>query len=429
MANMNHELDFLEMPSMPKQITRREFLAHTTAATAATGLLGPTSLLASARTQLPIAGVVTEYRNNSHADVIVGKVLEGWKQDGGKGPDLRLVSLFTDQVPKADMSRDLAKKHGFPIVDSIEKAILQPTGKDRIEGVLSIGEHGNYPYATKTRQHKYPRRRFFDAIVAAMQKAGRIVPIFSDKHLAWNMDDALHMYNTARKLKIPFMAGSSLPTCWRYPAVTLERGVEIEEALAIGYGGLESYGFHTLETLQCMIERRRGGETGVASVQAVSGDALVKARKEGRWSQELLEAAMDALPSRFRYKGNLREAADKHATAYLIEHHDGLKSSVVMGNGFNRQFGFAAKLKGRPEPIAVWFRLEEGKPFGHFEHLLRAIEEMFHTGRPTAPVERTLMTTGVLDRVMHSVAEKGKKYVTPELAIKYQPTNWGFANQ
>ena len=408
-------------------ITRREFVGGMAAAAVASIAGGPA--FAANRRKLPIAAVVTEYRNNAHADVIVGKVLEGWRQDGKAGPDLKLVSMYTDQAPKGDLSRGLATKHGFPIVKTIEQAILQPTGDDRIEGVLSIGEHGNYPYTPKTRQHMYPRRRFFDAIVAAMQKSGRIVPVFSDKHLAWKFSDALHMVNTARKLKIPFMAGSSLPTCWRYPSLTLETGVEIEEAMAVGYGGLESYGFHTLETLQCMIERRKGGEAGVAAVQAVSGDALVKARDAGRWSQELLEAALGSLPEKLRSKNPIGPAVKQKATGYLIEHRDGLKSSVIMANGFNNQFCFAAKLKGRKEPVAVWFKLEEDKPFGHFEHLLRAVEEMFQTGRPSYPVERTLVTTGVLDRVMHSVAEKGRRFVTPELAISYQPTNWGFANQ
>ena len=415
---------------MANQITRRDFGARLSGLLA-TGVAASSEsqAFAAARRKLPVAAVVTEYRTNSHADVIVGKVLEGWRQDGQAGPDLRLVSMYTDQVPERDLSRGLAKKHRFPIVKTIEQAIRQPSGDDRIEGVLSIGEHGNYPYTKTTRQHMYPRRRFFDEIVAAMQKAGRIVPVFSDKHLGWKFSDALHMVKTARKLKIPFMAGSSLPTCWRYPSLTLERGVEIEEAMAVGYGGLEAYGFHTLETLQCMIERRKGGETGVGAVQAVSGDALVKARNAGRWSQELLEAALGSLPPKLRTKQAIGPAAEKHATAYLMEHRDGLRSSVVMANGFNNQFCFAAKLKGRKEPIAVWFRLEEGKPFGHFEHLLRAIEEMFHTGRPAYPVERTLMTTGVLDRVMHSVAEKGRRYETPELAFRYQPTEWGFANQ
>ena len=412
---------------MSRLITRREFVGGMAAAGVAAARGGVA--LGAARPRLPIAAVVTEYRNNAHADVIVGKVLEGWRQDGKAGPDLRLVSMFTDQVPEGEFSRDLSRKHGFAIAATIEQAILQPEGDDRIEGVLSVGEHGSYPFTEKTRQHMYPRRRFFDAIVAAMQKAGRIVPVFSDKHLAWKFSDALHMVNTARKLKIPFMAGSSLPTCWRYPVLTLERGVEIEEAMAGGYGGLESYGFHALETLQCMIERRKGGEAGVGAVQAVRGDALVKARNAGRWSQELLEAALGSLPAKLRTNKPIGPSVKNNAVGYLIEHRDGLRSSVIMANGFNNQFCFAAKLKGHKEPVAVWFWLEDRKPYGHFEHMLRAIEEMFHTGRPAYPVERTLVTTGVLDRVMHSLAESGRRYETPELALSYQPTDWGFANQ
>lgn len=408
-------------------LSRREWLGGVAA-----GALVPwqsSTAQAAAAAALPIAAVVTEYRNNAHADVIVGKVLEGWRQDGKDGPDLRLVSLFTDQVPKGDLSRGLAMRHKFPILKTIEETVVSPRGQDRIAGVLSIGEHGRYPSTPKTRQMMYPRRRFFDAIVAAMQKSENIVPLFNDKHLSYRFADARHMVDTARKLKIPFMAGSSLPVCWRYPALMLERGVEIEEALVVGYGGMESYGFHALETLQCMNERRRGGESGVGAVRAVGGEEAWKAQAAGAWSKTLLEAALDVLPSKNRPDATKRKRLRKNATVYLLEHRDGFKSSVVMANGVTDQFSFAAKLKGRSEPVATWFRLEEGKPFGHFEHLLRGIEHMFRTGQPAYPVERTLLTTGVLDRVMHSLAEGGRRYETPELNISYQPSSWGFANR
>lgn len=71
---------------------------------------------------------------------------------------------------------------------------------------------------------------------------------------------------------------------------------EIEAAATIGYGGLESYGFHAIEAHQCMIERRRGGETGVVSVQAVTGDEIRKAESAGLWSSELFAAALKQLP-------------------------------------------------------------------------------------------------------------------------------------
>src|SRR5687768_12874878 len=67
------------------------------------------------RERLPVAAIVTEYRRDSHADVIIGKILQGYKQDGGAGPALRVAAMYTDQVPKADLSRDLAKKHNFRV--------------------------------------------------------------------------------------------------------------------------------------------------------------------------------------------------------------------------------------------------------------------------------------------------------------------------
>ena len=64
------------------------------------GALAAFPLLGAAKREpLPIAAIITEYRNNSHADVIIGKILEGWQQDGGAGPDLKVAGMYTDQVP------------------------------------------------------------------------------------------------------------------------------------------------------------------------------------------------------------------------------------------------------------------------------------------------------------------------------------------
>src|SRR3954452_19169928 len=104
-----------------------------------------------------VAAVVTEYRRWSHADVILRNLLDGYP-DGGR-PDLQLVSLYTDLVPKTDMSRDLAKKHGFRIADTIADALTLGGDSLAVDAVLSIGEHGNYP-ANEKGQILYPRRRF-----------------------------------------------------------------------------------------------------------------------------------------------------------------------------------------------------------------------------------------------------------------------------
>ncbi len=405
---------------------RRTFLGRAGAFAGLASLRAPFAWADEPRAPLPVAAVVTEYANNTHTDVIVGKILNGFDQQGGPGPALKLVALYTDQVPKGDLSRRLAGKHGFEIAATIDEALTGGADKLQVAGVISIGEHGNYPYTPDTQQHMYPRRRFFDGIVETFRRVAAVVPVFNDKHLAFNWEDASHMYETAVAMRIPFMAGSSCPVTWRMPPLSLPIGCEIESAMSIGYGGFESYGFHALETLQCMVERRAGGETGVAHVGVLQGDAIWQARDAGQWQEELLHAALAVMPD--VRPGDPRSLLQDRGAFYQLEYRDGLRATVAMANGLAAHFGFAAKLRGREKPVATWFKLQEDKPFGHFAYLTKAIESMIHTGQPAYPVERTLLTTGVLDRAMHSLAEDGKRFETPELAIRYQPTDWPFAN-
>lgn len=373
---------------------------------------------------LPVAGVVTEYRRDSHADVILSKILEGYQQDGGRGPDLRLVSLYTDLVPKNDLSRDLAKKHGFRIAKTIGEALTLGGGKLAVAGVINIAEQGSYPVVKETGQKMYPRRRFFDEVMRTFRKTGRVVPLFNDKHLAYAWNDAKHMYDTARDMKIPFLAGSSVPVAWRTPSITLPIGSVLTEALGVGYGGHESYGIHALEGMQCLVERRKGGETGVTAVQAVRGEEIARAQKAGRWSRELLDAAVALMP--LPRTGRPKDLA-KDAVFFLIEYRDGLRAAVAMSTGLAAEFMFAGRVRGAASPVAIWFRTPEARPYGHFAHLLRAIEHTIHAGRPAYPVERTLLTTGILDAAMHSLAEGGRLMKTPHLAISYRPADWPFA--
>ncbi len=408
-------------------LDRRSFLRSSVVGLGVPSLLG--GLLEGAltpRRKLPVAAIVTEYRDSSHADVIVGKILEGFHQDGGAGPDLYLASLFTDQVHEGDMSRGLAARYGFPIAGTIDEAITLGSDEVKVAGVLSIGEHGSYPYTPDTKQHMYPRRRFFDEISATFRRTGSVVPVFSDKHLSYRWRDASHMVETAREMNFPLMAGSSLPLAWRRPADVLPIGTQIEDALTIGYGGYESYGFHALETHQSLIERRRGGESGVGGVQAVRGDGVWKAEADGRWSRQLLEAALAAIPD--VPEGKWEAALAEDAAWYLIDHRDGLRTSVVMANGVSRHFAVALRVKGRRDPVVTWFQLQEGKPYLHFAYLVKAIEHLIYKGEPPYPVERTLLTTGILDRVMHSLSDNGKRFPTPELAFSYLPSDWPYAN-
>src|SRR5947208_15208296 len=138
-------------------------------------LLSAAALRAAGETKR-IAAIVHEYRPNSHADVIVGKYLEGYHQDG-RPPQ--------PQVPPNDLSRERAQKYGVPIYPAIEEALTLGTGRLAVDGVLLIGEHGDYPTNEKG-QKLYPRYELFMEITGVFRKTGRSVPIFNDKHLSYS---------------------------------------------------------------------------------------------------------------------------------------------------------------------------------------------------------------------------------------------------
>jgi hypothetical protein len=378
-----------------------------------------------------VAAIVTEYRRHSHADVIVGKILEGYNHDGRDRPRMRLVSMYVDQFPGGDMSRDLSRKHRFTIYDTIEGALTLGRGQLNVDGVLCIGEHGKYPTNARG-QILYPRRRFFETVAAVFARSRHAVPVFNDKHLAATWADARWMYDRARALFVPFMAGSSIPVTWRRPPLRLPRNCALVEAVQIGYGPLEGYGFHALEGLQCLAERRRGGETGVRAVQCVQGEEMWRTLDKGVWSRRLLEAALARVPAHAQGDYRTLTSRARDAGVFLIEYRDGFKAAVAMMNGWVHEgdggaFCFAGQVRGQDKPVATHFYLQQPDPFAHFAHLVRAIDHMMRTGHPAYPVERTLLTTGILDVVMISRAEKNRRVETPHLDIHYQPTDWPFA--
>jgi hypothetical protein len=217
------------------------------------------------------------------------------------------------------------------------------------------------------------------------------------------------------------MAGSSIPLTVRTPDVEIPYGAEVEAAVVLGYGGLDAYGFHTLETLQCMVERRKGGESGIRSVEWLDGPAVWKWREgAGKWSVPLLEAALARNPS---VKAGRIEDNVKNPAAFLLEYRDGLKAVAYMIDGHSSGWTFAGKVKGVGEPVATHFGQPRGserlRPLAHFDGLVHCMEEMFVTGKPLYPVERTLLTTCALSTLFESRAW-GKRLDTPELKIEYR---------
>ena len=372
-----------------------------------------------------VAAIFTEFTFRSHAHVLLENFLEPYLFNGKKtDPGVEIVSFYADQMPKGDMSRAVATTFGIPMYRTIGEA-LRLGGKElAVDAVLSIGEHGSYP-STKLGQIMYPRKRFFDAIVAVMRKSNRFVPLYNDKHLSYRWDWAKEMYDTTVRLGIPLMAGSSVPLAQRIPPFEIPHGAQIEEAVSIHGGGVESYDIHALEVLQSLVEDRRGGETGISAVEFLEGEALWKAAEEGRWSRDLAAAALSAEFGKPIH--DLRQfVKSQHAPPHgiLLTYKDGLKGMVLKVGSSGTRWNFACRFKGDPKPHATRFYVGPWNNRCLFKALAHAIQWHFIHGRAPYPVERTLLTTGAVEAAVDSRAKPGKALPTKYLEFAYRPRDF-----
>lgn len=406
-------------------VSRRRFLAGAVGAALLTGVRRGSAQDASQR-RLKVAAVFTEITYRSHAHVILENFLEPYMFNGRRSdPGMDVVSFYGDQFPAGDMSRAVAKKYGITIYPTIAEALCLGGERLAVDAVLSIGEHGKYPVNAKG-QTEYPRKRFFDEIVAVFERSGRVAPVFNDKHLSFRWDWAKQMYDTAVRLQIPLMAGSSVPLAQRRPPLELPEGAKIAEAVSIHGGPPEGYGFHALEVLQSFVEFRSGGETGISQVEYWEGNALWKAAETGKWSPELADAAMAAelgpgQPPVAELAKKL--GVEKQSHGISVHYRDGLRGLALGIPGGANRWNFACRLTGEPQVRATQLYTGPWNNRNLFKALSHAIQTHFRERREPYPVERTLLVTGTLDAAMDS-RFAGTPIDTPQLEFAYQPRDF-----
>ena len=413
-------------------LDRRSFLA-------AMGALSSGALSSSANAwstdrskRKRLAIITTEWRYYSHAWHMGTRFLVGYPREGRwHHPPFEVVSAYVDQQPENDLSKSRAKEFGFKIYPSIPEALRCGGDQLAVDAVLVIGEHGKYP-RNEFQQTLYPRYEFFKEVVKVYREDGKTAPMFNDKHLSWKWAWAKEMVDTSHELNFGYSAGSSLPVTWRMPAIDMPYDANVEEVMCVAMGGIDSYDFHALEVIQCMAERRAGGETGVKWVEALRGDAVGRAMKSGSWqtggwSPELFESCLSrsqtlAQPESFSHRYPTIEQMQewvKDPIVYRFEYNDGLKGTMLLMNGLVGDFTFAARLKDREEPLSTLFYLPPNPNVTYSAALMEQAEETFVTGKSPYPVERTLLTGGLVEAGVQSLA-KDKRISTPYMKVRYR---------
>ena len=379
-----------------------------------------------------MAIVTTEWRYHCHAWHMAERFLVGYPTQGHwHEPKLEVVSAYVDQFPEKDLSRQRSEEFGFPIYDSVAEALRCGGSELAVDAVLLIGEHGDYP-KNEFGQTQYPRYELFKQITDVYRADGRSAPVFNDKHLSWKWDWAREMVDLSEELGFALAAGSSLPGTWRMPSIEMPANAPVEEMMSVSIGGMDSYDFHALETIQCMAERRQGGETGVTAVQGLQGDAVWQAMAAGDWSKggwdaNLFEACLsrsqtlvqpESYSHRYPTQKQIQEWV-KEPVAYRIEYVDGTRATMLLMNGLVGDFTFAARIGGQSAPLSTLFYLPPVPNVMYSAELMAKAEATFMTGKSPCPIERTLLTSGLTEACVQSASTNQQRMETPHLHITY----------
>jgi len=361
----------------------------------------------------------------SHADWLVNKLIDGYWWQGAYHPSrIEVVSLYLHQHDTSLLGQKVAKAKGFPVFKSVAEALTLGGKELAVDGVVIVGEHGNYTTDLKGRW-LLPRWWLYNQVIGVFEQSKRSVPVFNDKHFSYNWDDAKWMFDKSRELGFPLTGGSLLPVYYRKPEIELENDTPIKHSIVVGAAPDEGAIFHCIELLHAFLERRKGGETGVKSIQSIRGPEAWKWVEQNAWAGKLFDAAAKNLDLKQEHYQESRSM-----NICVIEYNDGTNAAIIGVQRLVYAWAYAGEIEGRNEPTIVSLLGVPG-PFDQYHASNEQphwIVEMMMTKKEPFNAERLLLTTGITNQYMESNWEGskyspvGRRIETPFLNMTYRPT-------
>lgn len=357
----------------------------------------------------------------SHADWIITKLLDGYWWEGAHKPSrVDVVAIYIHQLPESGLGQKIAKSKNIPIFNTVGEAVTLGGKELAVDGVVIVAEHGEYPTNLKG-QWMLPRWWIYQQVIRVFEQSKRSVPVFNDKHLSYSWDEAKWMYDKSRELDFPLTGGSSIPTFYREPEIELDIDTPLRASIVVGDTADEGALFHCVDVLQAFVERRKGGETGVRSVQCIRGPETWKWTERNPWAAQLLESVrkkFDLKPGHFQENDS--------ANVCIVEYNDGTKAAVYSGKGVG--WTYAGDIEGLKEPVIISILGWPG-PFAQY-HASNSqphwITEMMLTRKEPFNAGRLLLSTGIVSYNMESNWENGhysaigRKIKTPFMNMTYR---------
>lgn len=398
----------------PSLRTRRGLGGWCTLALALTMILGsPAPGTPGAPSQKRIAFLIDSWYPWSHADVIGTRFLEGYRMgERVYQSPLTVGSVYADTASSRDRARGLAARHGFRIAGSVAEALLDDPQSSRprlaVDGVL-IATREDLP---ESGQQQSPVRRLqiIRDVLRLMEQTGTKVPIFVDKMLASSWPDSQAIVAEAARRSVPLMAGSVLPFT---PLDQPLRAGRVEVGVVAASTPYWAFAFHAAELLQGFMEQRGPRESGISSVRDV-GSAYASLPDRDRWGGRVFDALLASARTR-----RARGGAGSPTNVLLIQYADGARAVLALVPEVFDDSEFLLGAHYGDGTTGTGGLVLRGQPYDHFGYLVHALIEFYTTGRAPVPVERTLLTTGLV--VFGQQARgTGSPVSTPALAVSYQ---------
>ncbi len=360
----------------------------------------------------------------SHADWIIDKLMDGYWWKGAHTPSrVEVVSVYLNQFDTSVLGQKVCKARNIPIFKTVGEAVTLGGKELAVDGVVIVGEHGNYPTNLKG-QWLLPRWWMYQQMIRVFEQSGRSVPVFNDKHLSYNWDEAKWMYDKSRELGFPLTGGSSIPAYFRKPEIELAIDTPIRNSIVVGGTGDEGAFFHCADVLQAFVDRRKGGETGVKSVQCIRGPETWKWVERTSWAADLLKAVQRKFDLK---QGHFQEG--RNPNVCIVEYNDGTNAAVISGRDVG--WTYAGEIAGQKDPTIVSMLGWPG-PYSQY-HASNAhshwLIEMMLTKKEPFNAERLLLSTGIVNYNMDSCWQNGRysavgrRIETPFLNMTYRSTH------
>jgi len=373
-----------------------------------------------------IAFLLEEFVTSSPAQQLLDRFLIGYPRDGSFHRNTNLeVSAYLVVSSESDFG---SRREDF-------RLRIEPTAEQAVAKADAVVIVSRRPGAVANEAF----------INLALRNAPEESACFVYGALANTLATARQFVALAASRKIALLAGTPISVTWRLPPIDLTPGTPLTEALIVVQvsalaaqatppfppASLRGAELHALEGLLPVIERRRGGESGLRSVRFLEGKEFWRAGDKGLWSWPLLASALsrshtpqgnsleDGRTEDLVGLGLVRKLA-RNPRGWLLEHRDGLRSAILVLDGVVADFNFAARAL---DGSVVSAQLLRGAPPAehHFSRLAEVIDNFFRTGTAPWAIERNLLSAGLLEAFAKPGSLSGQTVRTDGLTVAYRP--------